>query len=107
MGRRGVDKQRSFRDDLRYVPGVASTNHYAAIGWADSRFADEVTQTQDDFGTVAQFSPLPTTANTVAPKIAAAFAGVILAGLVLLVVLQFRRRSDAQPAVVGASSRWP
>jgi drug/metabolite transporter superfamily protein YnfA len=73
---------------------VASTNSYAFLGWADSRNADEVTQTQDAFGTVAQFAPLPTTSNTVAPKIAAAFGGVLVAGIILLVVMQFRRRSE-------------
>jgi hypothetical protein len=97
----------SFNSDLRYVPGVASTNQYAAIGWADSRFADEVTQTQDAFGTVAQFSGLPTRSNTVAPKIAAAFAGVVVAGLVLLVVLQLRRRSEGAPATVGGKQAVP
>ena len=88
----------SFNSDLRYPPGVASTNQYAVFGWADSRLADEVTQTQDAFGAVAQFAPLPTTSNTVAPKIAAAFAGVVVAGIVLLVVLQLRRRQEGTPA---------
>jgi len=90
----------SFNSDLRYPPGVTSTNSYAAFGWADSRFADEVTQTQDAFGTVAQFAPLPTTSNTVAPRIAAAFGGVLAAGIVLLIVLAFRRRSETTPATV-------
>jgi hypothetical protein len=87
----------SFNSDLRYTPGVASTNAFAAIGWADSRFADDVTQTQDAFGTVAQFTPLPATSNTVAPKIAAAFGGVLAAGLVLLAVMVVRRRKEVTP----------
>jgi hypothetical protein len=91
----------SFNSDYRYPPGVASTNSYAAIGWADSRFADEVTQTQDAFGSVAQFAPLPTTSNTTAPKIAAAFGGVVVAGLVLLLALQFRKRGENQPVAAG------
>ncbi|MGH9278878.1 MAG: sialidase family protein, partial [Acidimicrobiales bacterium] len=40
----------SFNSDLRQPPGVASTDEYAAIGWADTRLADELTQTQDNFG---------------------------------------------------------
>lgn len=94
----------SFNSDLRYGPGVASTDQYAVFGWADSRFADAVTQTQDAFSTVAQFAPLPTTSNTVAPKIAAGFAGVVVAGLVLLVVMQVRKR-DETPAPSVATSR--
>jgi hypothetical protein len=95
----------SFNSDLRYTPGVASTNQYAAVGWADSRFADDVTQTQDAFGAVAQFAPLPTTSNTVAPKIAAAFGGVLAAGVVLLLVMLFRRRSEGAPAVASSGKQ--
>ena len=94
----------SFNSDYRYPPGVASANQYAAIGWADSRFADEVTQTQDAFGSVAQFSALPTTSNTTAPKIAAAFGGVVVAGLVLLLLLQFRRRNEPTTSTVGTGA---
>jgi hypothetical protein len=97
----------SFNSDLRYPPGVASTNQYAVIGWADSRFADEVTQTQDAFSSVAQFAPLPTTKNTVAPKLAAAFGGVLVAGVVLLIVLQFRRRDETSPAPVRGQQPVP
>ena len=34
----------SFNSDLRQPNGVASTNEYAIIGWADTRNANEVTQ---------------------------------------------------------------
>lgn len=96
----------SFNSDLRYPPGVASANQYAFFGWADARLADEVTQTQDNFGAVAQFSPLPTTSNTTAPVLAAAAAGLVLAGVVLLLVMQGRRRGEGPAAeAVGGRQR--
>jgi hypothetical protein len=94
----------SFNSDIRQPNGVASTNQYAIVGWADTRNATDVTQTQDNYAAAAQFSALPTTKNTTAPVIAAIFGGLILAGLVLLVVLQFRKRggvtsTSSQPSV--------
>ncbi len=74
----------SFNSDLRQPPGVASANQYAAFGWADSRLGNPTTQTQDDFGDVAQFAPLPAS-STVLPVLAAVFGGLVAAGIVLLV----------------------
>jgi hypothetical protein len=91
----------SFNSDIRQPPGVASTDYYAFAAWADTRLADDVTQTQDNFGAMAQFSPLPTTKNTVLPKVAAALGGLAVAGLVLLVVMLVRRGSEGP---VAASS---
>ncbi|HWB72149.1 MAG TPA: hypothetical protein VG452_08015, partial [Egibacteraceae bacterium] len=94
----------SFNSDLRYAPGVASANEYAAIGWADTRLGDDLTQTQDNFGAIAQFSPLPpTTANTVLAIVAAVFGGLVAAGIVLLVFLRMRRRQEGSESPrVGA-----
>jgi sensor c-di-GMP phosphodiesterase-like protein len=88
----------SFNSDIRQPNGVASTNQYAIFGWADTRLANDNTQTQDNFSTLAQFSALPSTKNTTAPKIAAVFAGLIVAGVVLLVILQIRRRREGPPS---------
>lgn len=82
----------SYNSDLRYPPGVASANQYAAFGWADTRLASDLTQTQDAFGSVAEFSALPATTNTTLPIVAAAFAGLVAAGIVLLIVLLVRRK---------------
>ncbi|MEX2660265.1 MAG: sialidase family protein [Acidimicrobiales bacterium] len=82
----------SFNSDIRQGPGVASTNEYAAFGWADSRFADEVSQTQDNFGVVAQFSPLPPQTNVTLRVMAAIFAGLIVAGILLLGA-RFKRKA--------------
>lgn len=90
----------SFNSDIRQPGGVAATNQYAIFGWADTRLADDVTQTQDNFAVAAQFSPLPTKSNTVAPRIAAVFGGLVVAGIVLLLVLQLRRRREGPPPTV-------
>jgi hypothetical protein len=88
----------SFNSDIRQPGGVAATNQYAIFGWADTRLADDVTQTQDNFAAAAQFSPLPTKSNTAAPRIAAVFGGLVVAGIVLLLLLQLRRRREGPPA---------
>ncbi|HEV2767471.1 MAG TPA: sialidase family protein, partial [Acidimicrobiales bacterium] len=80
----------SSTGDVRQPPGVASTDSYAAIAWPDTRFADEQTQTQDNFGVVAQFSPLPAE-ESIWLTIAAAVGGLVLAGIVLLGI-QFARK---------------
>jgi hypothetical protein len=82
----------SFNSDLRQPPGVASANQYAVFGWADTRLANDLTQTQDNFSAVAQFSPVPAKRSTVLPRVAAVFAGLVMAGAVLLVVQLLRRR---------------
>jgi hypothetical protein len=84
----------SFNSDIRQPPGVASANQYAAFGWADTRLGNDTTQTQDDFGVVAQFAPLPPKTSTVLPLLAAVFGGLAVAGLVLVGVLVIRRRRD-------------
>ncbi|MDQ6617883.1 MAG: glycoside hydrolase [Actinomycetota bacterium] len=85
----------SYNSDLRQPPGVASANQYAAIGWADTRLANDNTQTQDDFGAAVQFATLPPAKNTVLPVLAAVFGGLLAAGVVLLALMFVRRR--AQP----------
>jgi hypothetical protein len=92
----------SFNSDIRFPPGVASTNQYAAIGWADSRLAEQESQTQDAFGSTAQFKALPTTKNTTLPIVAAAFAGLVAAGVILLVMMTARRRSAPDKAKAKA-----
>ena len=99
----------SFNSDLRYPPGVASTNQYAVMGWGDTRLATDLTQTQDDFGSVAQFSALPATKNTVLPVIAAIFGGLVIAGLVLLIMLLVRSKKaqGPKPAKKAAKTEVP
>jgi hypothetical protein len=93
----------SFNSDIRQPNGVASTNQYAIVGWADTRLANDVSQTQDNFASAVQFAPLPTTRNTTAPVIAAIFGGLVVAGIVLLVVLQMRKRREGPVARASTS----
>jgi len=93
----------SFNSDLRQPNGVASANEYAMVGWADTRKANDLTQTQDNYASAVQFAPLPTTSNTTAPIIAAVFGGLVVAGLVLLFVLQMRKRREGPPAATSTS----
>jgi hypothetical protein len=90
----------SFNSDLRQPVGVASANQYVLIGWADTRNATDLTQTQDNYASAVQFAPLPAAKNTTAPIIAAIFGGLVVAGLVLLLVLLMRKRAGgaAPPA---------
>ncbi|HEX2027982.1 MAG TPA: sialidase family protein [Nitriliruptorales bacterium] len=97
----------SFNSDLRHPPGVASTNEYAWMGWADPREADELTQTQENFGAAVQFAALPAATSAVLPPVVAAVsAGLLVAGIVLL-VLFMRRRRRPSPAPSPAEEPQP
>ncbi len=96
----------SFNSDIRQPPGVASTDAYAAIGWADGRLGDQTTRTQDGFSSVAQFAPLPAE-NTLLPKLAAAFGGLLLAGLIIVLFVLLRRRQDPPGTPAGAQRKQP
>jgi hypothetical protein len=85
---------------------VASTNYYAAVGWSDTRLATDVSQSQDAFGSVAQFSALPATSNTTLPIVAGAFGGLLVAGVILLLILTGRRRRTG-PAPAPSAPRTP
>jgi hypothetical protein len=82
----------SGNSDVRQPPAVGSANQYAAIGWADTRLANTTTQTQDDFGGVAQFSALPSRSSRAVPILAAVFGGLAVAGVILVLVLLGKRR---------------
>ncbi|MHB1535894.1 MAG: sialidase family protein [Acidimicrobiales bacterium] len=84
----------SYNSDVRQPPGVASANQYAAFGWTDTRLATVQTQTQDDFGDVAQFAPIPASGSSLLPILASVFGGLLAAGLVLIVFMMVRRRKE-------------
>lgn len=94
----------SFNSDIRQPNGVASTDQYAVIGWADTRQANDLTQTQDNYSSAVQFAPLPASGNTKAPVIAAIFGGLVVAGLVLLALLWARKQREG-PAPAASRSR--
>jgi hypothetical protein len=77
---------------LLQPPGVASADQYAAVGWIDTRLANPLTQTQDIFGDLAQYSAVPASSSRTLPILAAIFGGLVVAGLVLVGVALVRRR---------------
>ena len=81
-------------------PGVASANQYAAVGWIDTRLANDLTQTQDVFGDLSQYSAVPASRSTTPPILAAGFGGLLVAGVVLFVIAAARRRRAA-PITAG------
>ncbi|MEX2289568.1 MAG: hypothetical protein WD794_04475 [Mycobacteriales bacterium] len=87
----------SFNSDIRQPPGVASANEYAAFGWADPRLGDNLNETQDNFGAVAQFSRIRT-GTSVLPIVAAVFGGLAVAGIALFLASQLARRRRQEPA---------
>jgi hypothetical protein len=89
----------SANSDVRQPPGIASANQYSFFGWADTRLGNPDTQTQDVFGDAAQYSPLPATGGSHwARNLAAAFAGLLLAGAILLLAVRSRGRKNEAPA---------
>lgn len=95
----------STNSDMRQPPGVASADQYAAVGWVDPRLADDLTQTQDVFGASSQYAAVPASKASTAPVLAAIFAGLIAAGIVLLGVAAARRRGrPASPAGASAAT---
>ncbi|HEX9315576.1 MAG TPA: sialidase family protein, partial [Actinomycetota bacterium] len=81
--------------DIRQPPGIASADQYATFGWADPRLGNPATQTEDVFTTVAQFAALPTGASSTLKYLAAAFAGLAAAGVIILALVAVRRRPRA------------
>jgi hypothetical protein len=86
---------------LLQPPGVASADQYAAVGWIDTRLANDLTQTQDIFGDVSQYSPLPASTSSTGPILAAVFGGLLVAGIVLFAVAAARRRRGVPNPAAG------
>ena len=85
--------------DMRGPPAIASTGEYTMFGWDDTRLGTEQTPVQDVFARSVQFEALGGGSDT-ARTVAAAMAGLALAGfLLLLVALTARRRLAPAPTV--------
>jgi len=86
--------------DMRGPPAIASAGEYTVFGWDDTRNGTELAPSQDIFARAVQFKALGGGSNDTARAVAAAMAGLVLAGLLLLVVaLAARRRQPPAPAV--------
>ncbi|MDP1805777.1 MAG: sialidase family protein [Acidimicrobiales bacterium] len=82
--------------DIRQPPGLASTNSLAVMAWDDTRLGNQITETQDIFARDVQFKALGTS-DAPARYVLAAFAGLAVVGVVLLVATGWRRRSELPP----------
>ncbi len=78
--------------DVRQPPGIASADQYAAFGWGDTRLGTPATQTVDVFSNVVQFAALPSGASSTLKYLAAGFAGLAVAGVIILALVIVRRR---------------
>lgn len=83
--------------DVRQPPGIASMNQYAAFGWPDTRLATAATETQDIYGNLVQFAPLPSGSSNTLNYLAAVFAGLAAAGVVILLLVAVRRSRAVEP----------
>lgn len=80
--------------DYRAPPAVASLDETALIAWDDTRLSDGIAVTQDVFTSTVQLVRLPSKAR-VLPEVVAALAGLLGAGLALVIiagVLKLRQR---------------
>ncbi|HEX2117965.1 MAG TPA: hypothetical protein VHF91_02180, partial [Acidimicrobiales bacterium] len=84
--------------DMRGPPAIASAEEYTVFGWDDTRLGTEQTPIQDIFGRAVQFEVLGAGSDT-ARNVAAAMAGLALAGLLLLVVAVGARRGQPSAPV--------
>ncbi|MGH9127104.1 MAG: sialidase family protein [Acidimicrobiales bacterium] len=97
----------SANSDVRQPPGVASANQYSFFGWADTRLGNVNTQTQDVFGLGVQFSPLPATGSHWPRDLAAVFAGLLVAGVILLIGVRTMRGRDGREPASGQLTPSP
>ena len=84
--------------DMRTPPGIASTNNLAVFAWDDTRNTIKVGDGQDIYSGAVQFGAVGTGGNTGARYAIAAFAGVTVVGLILLVIGFVARGRSGAPA---------
>jgi hypothetical protein len=87
--------------DMRGPPAIASAKEYTVFGWDDTRNGNELAPSQDIYSRAVQFKALGGGTSDTARNLAAAMAGLVIAGVLLLAVaLAARRRQGPAPAVV-------
>ncbi|HTJ74840.1 MAG TPA: sialidase family protein [Acidimicrobiales bacterium] len=91
--------------DMRGPPAIASVDEYTIFGWDDTRLGTELAPSQDIMVRSVQFKALGAGDNT-ARTVAAALAGLCVAGLLLLAVALAARRRPP-PAVPATAEKEP
>ena len=93
--------------DMRMPVGIVSTDKVAVFAWDDTRNADQLTQGQDVYTSIAQHAALGTGSSDALRYAVAALAGLAAVGLILLVVslMTGRRRPQTATATEPAASK--
>lgn len=93
--------------DMRTPVGIASTNELAVFAWDDTRNADQLTQGQDIYTSIAQHEALGSGSSDALRYALAGLVGLATVGLILLGVSMAtgRRRPQAEPALQPEASR--
>lgn len=93
--------------DMRMPVGVVSTDKVAVFAWDDTRNADQLTEGQDVYTSIAQHEALGSGNNDALRYAVAALAGLAVVGLILLVVsmMSGRRRPQAATATEPEASK--
>jgi len=93
--------------DMRQPVGVVSTDKVAVFAWDDTRNADQLTQGQDVYTSIAQHEALGTGSSDALRYAVAALAGLAVVGLILLAVSMItgRRRPQSATASEPVGSR--
>jgi hypothetical protein len=87
--------------DMRMPVGIASTNKVAVFAWDDTRNADQLTQGQDVYTSIAQHEALGTGSSDALRYAVAALSGLALVGLILLAVSMITGRRRPQTATAS------
>lgn len=80
--------------DVSAPPGIASTNRLTVVAWDDTRFGNQLTQTQDLFTVDAQYERVGGGTSKAAKVVLAAVAGVALVGLALFASSALGRKKE-------------
>ncbi|HEX2047918.1 MAG TPA: sialidase family protein [Acidimicrobiales bacterium] len=88
--------------DMRFSPGIASTDKLAVVAWDDTRNGDQLTQTQDVYSGIVQHQAIGGGSSNALRFAIAGLIGLATVGLILLAVslLSGRRGPQADAPVV-------
>jgi len=89
--------------DMRFSPGIASTNKLAVAAWDDTRNGDQLTQTQDVFSAIVQHQAVGGGSSNALRFAIAGLIGLASVGLILLLVSAATGRKH--PAATAAPER--
>jgi Neuraminidase (sialidase) len=93
--------------DMRQPPGIGSTNNFVVFGWDDTRNGNAVGQAQDIYSSVYQFQSLPAKKTSATKYVLAAFIGVAVVGIGLLLAAAARGRRKVETDARASAQTTP